>query len=140
MNEIVPSMDQWLREAKSHSSAEKIGMYLVHNGTVRQTPKAKVRLGQEDTPDVTAMEFSYDPEKLRQIIDDGYRLEGVYYIRVWLNQGRLRVGDDIMYVLVGGDIRPHVIDGLQTIVGRIKSECVREQEIYQDPLCHTGKD
>lgn len=130
MQQNTPSMDAWLKEAKQHSSAEKIGMYLIHNGTVRQTPRAKVRLGVSDAPDVTEMEFSYDEEKLKRVIADGYKLEGIYYIRAWLNQGRLQVGDDIMYVLIGGDIRTNVVNALQSIVGRIKSECVTEQEIY----------
>ena len=33
-----------------------------------------------------------------------------------------------MCVLVGGDIRPHVIDALQFLVGKLKSECVTELE------------
>jgi len=35
-----------------------------------------------------------------------------------------------MYVLIGGDIRPHVVDGLQYLVDRIKSECVTETELH----------
>jgi hypothetical protein len=35
-----------------------------------------------------------------------------------------------MYVLIGGDIRPKVIDALQFLVGKIKSECVKETEHY----------
>ena len=46
-----PSMDEWLREAKADPSASKIGMYLTHNGVVRETAKAKVRFGAEDMPD-----------------------------------------------------------------------------------------
>ena len=53
MKKQIPSMDQWLKEAKAHESAPKIGMYLTHNGTVRQTAKAKVRYGAEDTKEVT---------------------------------------------------------------------------------------
>ena len=49
MSRSIPSMDAWLREAKSHESAPLSGMYLTHNGTVRQTAKAKVRYGAEDT-------------------------------------------------------------------------------------------
>ena len=41
-----PSMDAWLLEAKRHESAPKIGMYLTHNGVVRQSARAKVRLGR----------------------------------------------------------------------------------------------
>lgn len=124
-----PSMDAWLREAKQHASAPNIGMYLTHNGTVRQSAKAKVRYGAEDTKPVTGMLFSYDPEKVDRIIADTYKMDGIYYIRVWLNEGELDAGDDIMYVLVGGDIRPHVVDALQYLVGRIKGECVTETEL-----------
>ena len=124
-----PSMDAWLWEAKQHESAPNIGMYLTHNGTVRQSAKAKVRYGAEDTKPVTGMLFSYDPEKVDRIIADTYKMDGIYYIRVWLNEGELDAGDDIMYVLVGGDIRPHVVDALQYLVGRIKNECVTETEL-----------
>lgn len=124
-----PSIDLWLKEAKSHESAPKIGMYLTHNGTVRQSAKAKVRFGAEDTRDVTGMNFSYDATKVEAVISDAYKLDGIYYIRVWLNEGRLNMGDDIMYVLIGGDIRPRVVDALNYLVGRIKDECVIEEEL-----------
>lgn len=129
MKKTIPSMDAWLAEAKKHESAPKIGMYLTHNGIVRQTAKAKVRYGEEDTKPVTGMVFSYDQEKVNAIIAETYKLEGIYYIKVWLNEGQLQVGDDIMYVLIGGDIRPHVVDALQYLVGRIKNECVIETEL-----------
>lgn len=128
MNKAIPSMDAWLREVKAHGSAPKIGMYLTHNGVVRQSAKAKVRQGAENTLPVTGMYFSYDPQKVESVIAETYKLEGIYYIKVWLNEGELKVGDDIMYVLIGGDIRPHVVDALQYLVGRIKNECVTETE------------
>lgn len=126
----APSMDAWLREAKADPSAAKIGMYLTHNGIVRQTAKAKARAIDMTAADVTGMDFGYDEEKLRMVVEEAYKLEGIYYIRVWLNEGRLQVGDDIMYVLIGGDIRPHVVDALQYLVGKIKNECVIETELH----------
>lgn len=126
----IPSVNDWLKEAKNDPSAANIGMYLVHNGTVRESAKAKVRQNAEDTKPVVGMYFDYDAEKLDTVIKEGYTLPGIYYIKVWLNKGQLKVGDDIMYVLIGGDIRPNVIDGLQHIVGRIKNECVVEKEIF----------
>ena len=119
----------WLQEAKAHESAPKIGMYLTHNGIVRQTAKAMVRNGAENTQAVTGMEFSYDAAKVDAVIADTYRMEGIYYIKVWLNEGTLDVGDDIMYVLIGGDIRPRVVDALQYLVSRVKNECVVEKEL-----------
>ncbi len=125
----IPSMDAWLAEAKQHESAPKIGMYLTHNGIVRQTAKAQVRYGEKNTKPVMGMVFSYDQNLVDQVIADTYKMDGVFYIKVWLNSGELNVGDDIMYVLIGGDIRPHVVDALQYLVGRIKNECVVETEV-----------
>lgn len=126
----IPSMDEWLQEAKKDPTAEKVGMYLVHNGTVRKSAKARVRQGDESAEDVCGMEFSYDKEKVEAAIAETYQMEGIYYIRVWLNSGKLEVGDDIMYVLIGGDIRPHVIKGLESLVEKIKTTCVVETELY----------
>ncbi len=124
-----PSLDTWLQEAKSLECSGKIGMFLLHNGIVRSTAKAQARYGQQSAP-VVKMHFSYDSIKVQQVLDAAAQLEGIYHIRLWLNEGELSVGEDIMYLLVGGDIRPHVVDGLQYIVGRIKNECVIEREIY----------
>ena len=125
-----PSIDTWLKEAKAHESAPRIGMYLTHNGVVRQSAKAQVRLGETDAKPVIGMRFSYDQAAVDAIIAETYKMDGIYYIKVWLNEGELGVGDDIMYVLIGGDIRPHVVDALQYLVGRIKNECVSETELY----------
>ena len=125
-----PSLDQWLKEAKAAPDAEKVGMYLTHNGTVRVTARTKVRNGDESALPVSGMDFSYDAAKLEASIQEARQLEGIYYVRVWLNEGHLNVGDDLMYVLIGGDIRPHVIEALQTLVGKIKRECVVEKELH----------
>ena len=125
-----PSMDAWLREAKQHQSAPKIGMYLTHNGVVRQTARAAVRNGEQAAP-VTGMLFSYDEDKAAAAIEETYKMDGIYYVRVWLNEGELSVGDDIMYVLIGGDIRSHVVDALQFLVGTLKSCCVSETELRE---------
>ena len=129
MSKAVPSVDAWLREAKADPSAASCGMYLVHNGTVRQTARARVRQGDENAAPVRGMLFSYDREKLAAAVAEARSLPGIFYVRVWLNEGELGLGDDIMLVLLGGDIRPHVVDALQQLVGRIKNECVQELEL-----------
>lgn len=127
----APSADTWLKEAKALQGAGKNGMFLIHNGVVRETAKAKVRQGVKDTRPVHGMNFSYDRLKVEEVMSETCEMEGIFHVRVWLNEGRLQVGDDIMYVLVGGDIRPRVIDALQYLVGRIKNECVVETELYE---------
>lgn len=128
-NASVPSLDAWLKEAKQDPSAKKCGMFLCHNGIVRQTAKAQVREGADAAP-VTGMEISYDGEKLAQLVKETQARAGIEYVRVWLNEGRRNVGDDIMLVLVGGDIRPHVAEALEFLVTRLKQDCVTERELF----------
>ena len=108
------------------------GMYLVHNGVVRETPKAEARGiatdGVQPGDKVGGLYFGYDQAKVDAAIARTRELPGIFYVRVWLNEGELSVGDDIMYVLVGGDIRPRVIDALQSLVATLKNECVTEVE------------
>lgn len=130
MKKQIPSTDLWLREAKADKDAAKCGMYLFHNGVVRESAKALVRQGDLTAAPVVGMEFSYDEKKVQEAIEEARKLPGIYYVRVWLNEGRLSVGEDIMLVLLGGDTRPHVVTGLETLVGRIKSSCVTEKEIH----------
>lgn len=130
MAKPTPSMDQWLEEAKASDVADQCGMFLVHNGVVRVTPKAQVREGKEGIGDVAQVEFSYDAEGVEAAIQEALTWKGVYYVKVWLNEGALSVGESIMYVLIGADIRPNCIDALQKLVGKIKNDLVVEKEIY----------
>lgn len=125
-----PSMDAWLAEAKAQEDAGKIGMYLCHNGVVRESAKAQVREGDAEAKPVRGMKFFYDAAKVDEVVQEGLNLPGIFYVRAWLNEGELRVGDDLMMVLIGGDIRPRVIDALNHVVGRLKNECVHEEELY----------
>ena len=126
MKKTPPSMEDWLREAKNSPDALKIGMFLIHNGVVRQSPKAKVRQGIDDGSSVKGMEFTYNQEKVNVAIKETLKMDGIFYTKVWLNEGQLELGDDIMYILIGGDIRPNVINGLEFLVEKIKRECVTE--------------
>ena len=128
--EPAPSVDAWLREAKAAETAGKIGMYLLHNGVVRASARAAAREGQADLPPVRGMEFSYDRAKVDAAVAEAKALPGISLIKVWLNQGQLKTGDDIMVVLIGGDIRPRVVACLEFLVGKIKSECVTEKEVF----------
>ena len=129
MSKPEPSMDQWLAEGKASENADKGGMFLVHNGIVRSTAKAQVRNGEEKPP-VAQVDFSYDAEGVEAAIAEALTWDGVYYVKVWLNEGVLNVGESIMYVMIGADIRPRCIDALQNLVGKIKNELVVEKEVY----------
>lgn len=124
-----PSLDDMLARAKASEHADKCGMFLLHDGVVRVDAKAKVREGKEDAADVCGMDFSYDAEGLAQAVKAAYEYPGVYYVDAWLNEGHLKPGDDIMRVVVGGDIRDNTVDGLLRLVKVIKTTLVKEIEI-----------
>ena len=126
-----PSLDRWLMEAKADPAAPECGMYLFHTGVVRATPKAKVRQGEATDRVVRAVVFSYDEGKLADAVEKAKKMPGVFCVRAWLNVGEVPVGGELMLVLVGGDIRPHVIDALQSLVDEIKTICVTERELYE---------
>lgn len=52
-------------------------------------------------------------------------------MRVWLNEGELNVGDDIMKVLVAGRFRSDVLPVLQDLLTFLKTEVVKEKEVTQ---------
>lgn len=124
----VPSTDEWLRVAKEDPSASQCGMYLFHNGVVRETAKAQARFNEDAAP-VKGMLFSFDKEKVDTAIAATREMPGIHYVRVWLNEGKLDVQDTIMLVLIGGDIRPNVTAALDSLVGELKNNCVTETEI-----------
>ena len=137
MSHPIPSMDEWLREAKLDPDAPMVGMYLTHNGVVRATPKKQVRAVSEEEAaqgaslgEGVSIDFSYDAQGLEDAIAEARTWPGIYYVRVWLNEGVLEVGDSLMYVLIGADIRPHAVDALQRLVGHIKNNLVVEKERY----------
>ena len=134
---VIDAVQHGLDMLKSSGSADcavpaapDCGMYLFHNGVVRETAKARVRAGNQDAKTVKGLTFSYDAEKVSAAVEETRKLPGIFYVRVWLNEGDLDVGDDIRLVLIGGDIRPRVVDALTSLVGTIKNECVVETERY----------
>ncbi|MBQ9955920.1 MAG: molybdopterin biosynthesis protein [Eggerthellaceae bacterium] len=124
-----PNMNEWLTEAKASENAAKCGMILTHNGIVRITPKAQVREGVMDLGEIARVDFSYDEAALAAAVEEALTWEGIYFVKAWLNEGACAVGDSLMYVMIGGDIRPRVIEALQNLVGKIKAEIVIEKEI-----------
>ena len=54
---------------------------------------------------------------------------GVIAVEGWVNEGELAVGDDIMKIVVAGDIRENFLGALEQLVGTIKTEVVTESEL-----------
>jgi molybdopterin synthase catalytic subunit len=116
-----PSEDKLIEDVKRASRPENLGMILVHNGIVRGSSRS----GKT----VEEMELDYDEEKLKEIVSEFENREGIEAIKVWINRGRLKVGDDIMVVVVAGRFRTDVLPTFEELISRIKKEVVVEKEI-----------
>lgn len=114
-------VDEWIREVRARVSPERLGMILVHNGIVRASSKKGKPVG--------GMVLSFDEKKLESCVREFKKREGIEEIRVWINRGKLNLGDDIMYVLVAGRFRTDVMPVLQELLSIIKGEIVREEEV-----------
>ena len=113
-------VEEWIADVKRDSDFRELGMILVHNGVVRATSK--------EGSAVSGMYLTYNKEKLDALIDEFGKREGIVTVRAWINEGKLTVGDDIMYVLVAGRLRTYVLPLLEELVARIKQEVVSEEE------------
>jgi len=114
-------IESWLREVKETADPDCLGMVLVHNGVVRGTSK-------KGEP-VKGMKLSFDRSKLEACVSAHKKKEGITDIRVWINEGELSVGADIMYVLVAGRLRTDVLPIFQELLSIIKNEVVHEEEM-----------
>jgi molybdopterin synthase catalytic subunit len=114
-------IDSWIGEVKQKANPEELGMILVHNGIVRGTSKS----GKP----VRGMKLSYNHEKLDSLIPIFKQKPGVIAVKVWINTGDLKVGDDIMLLLVAGRFKTNVLPVLEELLSIIKSQVVTEEEI-----------
>ena len=114
-------VSDWIAEIRTRPGSSAIGMILAHQGIVRGTSRA----GEP----VTGMSLSADLTRFEEVLADAGTWPGIFAVRGWVNEGELAVGDDIMRLVVAGDIREHVFEGLQRLVSLIKTEVVRESEL-----------
>jgi molybdopterin synthase catalytic subunit len=114
-------IEAWIKEIKNNCNPNMLGMILVHNGIVRATAK--------DGKPVKAMQLSYDKAMLRDVMATYKAKEGIAEIKVWINEGELQIGDDIMNVCVAGRFRTDILPVFTELLTIIKKEIVRETEV-----------
>jgi molybdopterin synthase catalytic subunit len=114
-------INEAITRIKAGPDAGRIGMILAHNGIVRGSSRAG--------GPVAAMDLGVDAGRFARALDEARTWEGVVAVDGWVNEGHLEVGDDIMKIVVAGDIREHVLDALQRLVGTIKKDVVTEAEV-----------
>lgn len=101
--------------------AENVGMTLVHNGVVRGWSR-----GSRDT--VVSVQVNPDREKIQAICQELEKEPGIFKILAQAEEGLLKPGDDILFLVVAGDIRENVKATFAKLLDRIKAEAVIKQE------------
>ena len=102
--------------------SDNVGMILVHNGTVRGWSR-------QDRSPVTAIEVNADADRIADLRQEFLQFPGIYDIVVEARSGLLKPGDDLLFIVVAGDIREHVKPVLADLLDRIKSEAVTKNEL-----------
>lgn len=114
-----------IAQIKSHPGYPGAGMILCHNGVVRQASR--------EGRDVTGLEVKVDHERLDQILAEQKSQAGIVDILIHINEGKkLSVGDDVMFIVVAGDIRENVLDSLSQTLNRVKTEATSKTQFYVD--------
>jgi molybdopterin synthase catalytic subunit len=101
---------------------ENVGMVLIHNGVVR----AWSRKGHQR---VTSVHVTPDLHKIEEIRREFEKRPGIFKVVIEANSGELRPGDDLLFLIVAGDIRENVKPALSDLLDRVKVEAIHKKEI-----------
>ena len=115
-------INKMINTVKANTNYSGMGMIASHLGVVRGTSLN----GRK----VTGIEAEFNRDIIEDILCSIKKMPGIYEVLIEISEGKLKVGDDIMAVVVGGDIRDHVFPALITTVDRIKKEAVTKKEFF----------
>ena len=101
--------------------AKNVGMVLIHNGVVRAWSR-------KDGSGVSSIEVTPDLDRIEALRREYEKKPGIYKVLVEACSGTLKPGDDLLFIIVAGDIRENVKPVLAELLDRIKSEAVTKKE------------
>jgi molybdopterin synthase catalytic subunit len=120
--EAAMDITQTIKQLKQEPGfSDNVGMLLVHNGVVRAWSRG-------DRQVVTSVDVSPDFERIEELRKEYQNREGIFRVIVEAEQGTLKPGDDLLFIVVAGDIRENVKAALSELLDRIKSEAVIKTE------------
>lgn len=108
---------------KEPGFTDNVGMMLVHNGIVRGWSR-------KDRAGVTSIEITPDYEKMEEIRQEIEARDGIFRAVCHANSGTMVPGDDVLFLIVAGDIRENVKSALADFLDRVKAEAVSKKEIF----------
>lgn len=115
--------DTLISKIKTHPAYDRVGMILCHNGVVRGTSR--------DGRKVTGLRVAVDGEQLSRVLTEQRARPGIVDIQVEIAADRdLSIGDDVMMLVVAGDIRDNVISSLSDTLNAIKTTVTAKTEFF----------
>jgi len=118
--------DKMLEKIRKNPDSNKIGMVASHLGIVRGHSR--------DGRKVKGVEVAYDMEVLNLIMQQIKKMPGIVEALVEVKSGLFKVGDEVLYLSVGGDIRENVFPALITGVEMIKKDAAKKREIFENEV------
>ena len=118
------SLEDLLARVKSHPNISKAGMILCHNGIVRDFSRSGGKIVKELIVEV-------DESRLDAVKSWALSQPGIVALEIGALQGSFSVGDDLLFVVLAGDIRENVFSVMRELIERIKTECVNKTEIFK---------
>ena len=118
----MAGIESLIQALKKHPDYPKMGMIATHLGVVRQRSL--------NGRNVKGVDVSFDREVIQSIVRDIKKMPGIVEVIVEVREGKLKVGDEIMVVAVGGDTRQHVFPALINAVDRIKKKGSHKTELF----------
>jgi molybdopterin synthase catalytic subunit len=110
-------------QIKQRNDYARVGMILSHNGVVRGTSR--------DGRPVNGLRVKVDHEKLNTVVAQHKKRPGITEILVEINADKdLKVGDDVMALVVAGDVRENVLATLSDTLNAIKSTVTSKTEFF----------
>jgi molybdopterin synthase catalytic subunit len=119
------NLERLVNVIKQHPDYHRVGMVLCHKGVVRGFAR--------DGRPVSGLRVSVHRERLEQVLRKHRQREGILDILVEINADRdLAVGEEVMHLVVAGDIRETVIATLHATLDDIKTKVTRKTQYYLD--------
>jgi molybdopterin synthase catalytic subunit len=109
-----------IEKIKAREDYSKVGMILCHNGVVRGTSR--------DGSPVSKVDVKADYEAIEAVVAEQKKRPGIIEILYEVNEGELSVGDDLLSIVVAGDIRDNVIPVLTDTLNEIKARGTKKKE------------
>jgi molybdopterin synthase catalytic subunit len=120
----ITKLETLLSKVKAHPRIAEAGMILCHNGIVRQSNRSGDKR-------VISLKVSVNRDRIQQIKKWAESQQGIIAVEIEALEGEFAVSDNLLFVVVAGDIRENVFSTMRETIEKIKAEGVQKIENYE---------